>query len=153
MELEVEKILKQKGIPYRLIALSGKAVSVEDVTKLSKDGINADEICKTIILKGRKTGKLVAILLQGTDRVNSSKLRKLLKEDVAIASPAEVMEAAGVEPGAVCPFLLKVPLYVDAKVALKQRINCGSGDHLYGLEFNFDDLKKGIAYENIEVSK
>jgi prolyl-tRNA editing enzyme YbaK/EbsC (Cys-tRNA(Pro) deacylase) len=153
MELPVEALLKAKNIHYRLIALTEDAYTVEDVMKYTKEKVNAREICKTIVLRGKKSGKKIGFLLRGGDKVDFSAMKKICGEEMAIASPEEVKEAAGVEPGAVCPFLLSAPLLVDEKVMNLMTINCGSGDHLCGLEFEIQDLIKAVEYEIVKASK
>lgn len=153
MSLNVEKILKEKGVWYQVIVLSNKAFTVDDVVKFSKRDVNPDEICKTIILRGKKSGNKLAIFLRGNGRLDFSKVKKLSGEEVAIATAEEVKEASGVEPGAVCPFLLNVPLYVDIRVQTLGNINCGSGDHLYGLEFKFEDMDKVVSYKIEDLAK
>ncbi len=153
MELEIEKLLKDKQIEYRLIKLKQNAYTVDDVVEYSEGNINSEEICKTIALKGKKTGRMVAVLLRGNDRVNFSEAKILFGEEMTIADQEQVKEVAGVEPGAVCPFLLSVPLFVDRKVLDLKRINCGSGDHLYGLEFRTEDLARVMSYEIVNLAK
>jgi prolyl-tRNA editing enzyme YbaK/EbsC (Cys-tRNA(Pro) deacylase) len=142
MELPVEKLLKEKGVEYRLIKLSQKARTVDDVAKDPEGEVRLDEICKTIILRGKKSGKNIAVLLRGTDRINFAEAEKIFGEKAALANKEQVKEAAGVEPGAVCPFLLNVELFVDRRVAEIKKMNCGSGDHSYGLEMRTSDLAK-----------
>jgi len=60
MKLKVEKLMRDKRVDYRLIRLSQHAYTVDDVVKYSEGEVNPDEICKTIILSGKKTGKKVA---------------------------------------------------------------------------------------------
>lgn len=55
MDLQIEKLLKEKGVEYRLIKLSQKAYTVADVVKYSEGDINPEEICKTIILHGKRS--------------------------------------------------------------------------------------------------
>lgn len=146
MELAIEKKLKEKDIPFRLIKLNQAAISVEDVVTFSNGEVALNEICKTVIVKGRKTGKRYGVLMQGIDKISFSKLKKTLGEEMTMGDVTDVKEVAGVEPGAVCPFLLIVPLLVDIKIEGMKRMNCGSGEHLFGLEFNRNDLKKGVEY-------
>jgi len=153
MELQVEKILKERGIGYRLIELSQNAYTVDDVVKYSDGNVKAEEICKTIILRGKKSGKMVAVLLRGKDKISFPKVKKILGEEIGVASGDQVKEAAGVEPGAVCPFLVNVRLLADEKVMHLERINCGSGHHLYGLEFVADDLAKAGDCEFASLAK
>lgn len=153
MELQVQKILREKGIEYRLIELSSDAYTVSGVMKNSGGDLNPEEICKTIILSGKKTGKTIAVLLRGGDKLVFSKVKKITGEEMAIASVAEVKEASGVEPGAVCPLMLDTELLVDERILELERLNCGSGDHLYGLEFRLIDLSKMTDYKVADLAK
>jgi len=153
MDLLVEKLLKEKSIDYRLIRLDEKAYSVDDVVRNLEGNINLDEICKTIILRGKKTNQKIAILLKGNTRLSFSEVRKFFKEEMAIANEEQVKEASGVEAGAVCPFLLNTKLFVDKKVLNLEKINCGSGNHFYGIEFKIKDLIKGVDYETVSLVK
>jgi prolyl-tRNA editing enzyme YbaK/EbsC (Cys-tRNA(Pro) deacylase) len=153
MELPVEKLLKERGIGYKLIRLSQKARTVDDVAKDPEGGVKIDEICKTIILRGKKSEKNIAILLRGTDRINLAGTEKILGEKAALANKEQVKEASGVEPGAVCPFLLNVELFVDRRVMEIKKMNCGSGDHLYGLEIETKDLARAADYKTANLAK
>lgn len=146
MELLITKKLTEKNIPFRLIPLDQPAMSVADVVTFSHGQVAFEEICKTIIVKGRKSSKRYGILLYGQDKVNFTKVKKVIGEEATMADATDVKEVAGVEPGAVCPFLLTVPLFVDQKVEKMTRVNCGSGDHLFGIEFDMRDLKRGVQY-------
>jgi prolyl-tRNA editing enzyme YbaK/EbsC (Cys-tRNA(Pro) deacylase) len=59
----------------------------------------------------------------------------------------------GVEPGAVCPILLRVPLLVDRRALTKEMINFGSGHHLYGLEIDPRDLERLVEYRLVDIAK
>jgi len=153
MELKIEKVLKSRQIDYRLIKLSQNAYTVDDVVKYSGVDINQYEICKTIILRGKKSGKKIAVLLKGDDKVDFSGVKKLFGEEMTVANAEQVKEVAGVEPGAVCPFFLNVTLFVDKEVLTLEKIHCGSGDHLYGLEFEPKYLAKAIDYKVVDIVK
>ncbi len=153
MTLKVEDVLRGKGIDFRLIKLSQVAFTVDDVAKYSQGDINIEETCKTIVLSGKKTKQKIAVLLRGRDKVNFSAAKKLIGEEMNIANAEEVKEVAGVDPGAVCPFMLSVPLFVDKHVLALKKINCGSGDHLHGLEFETADLARAVQYREAALSK
>ncbi len=110
MVLMVEGILNGAGVEYRVMELTDRAVSVDDVIQFSKGEINPSEICKTIIVKS-KAG-FTALFLRGSDRVSFKKLKGVTGE-ARIASHEDVMEVAGVMPGAVCPLLVPAPVIVD----------------------------------------
>ena len=151
-ELESVNVLRRKGVGFRLIELSHRAVSVEDVVRYSVSEIAVDEICKTILLKS-PDGETHAALILGGDRVDLKKARSSIGAKVRIASSEEVKAATGVEPGAVCPILLKGTLLVDRDVMAKEMINFGSGHHLYGLEIDPNDLKRLVHYRIADVAE
>ena len=152
MELESETILKSKGISYRLIELSDKGISFEDVVKNAKDEINPDEICKTIIVKDKK-GNNYAFLLKGNQKIDFSKVKEIIGSKASIVGYEDLKKATGTEPGAVCPFLLSMPIYVDKRVFETEKINFGSGDHLFGLEIKTGDLEKVIELKIVDVAQ
>lgn len=151
-ELESVRVLEDKGVGFSLIDLEDRAISVDDVIKFAKEDINPKEICKTIVLKDDEGDKL-ALLLLGDRRVDFKKARKPIGGKLRIASFDEVKEATGVEPGAVCPLLLQIPLFVDEGGLSRKRINFGSGDHLYGIEIRSRDLAKVVDYKLADVSE
>ena len=150
MRLPVEDFLIETGIKYRLIELKDRAISVDDVIEYSKEPINPDEICKTILIKQKK--KYYALFLRGADKINFKKLKQLIGKS-SIASRTEVKEITGVNPGAVCPLLLDVPVIVDSRVLGLDKLNFGSGNHLYGVEISSVDLARVLKYRLADISE
>lgn len=149
--MEAADLLKKKNICFRIINLKAKALTVEDVIKYSQGDVKPDEICKTIIVKGEEDN-FHALFLLGSNRIDFGKVKTLLGK-VRIASQEEVKSASGVEPGAVCPLLLSIPIIIDRKVFSKEKINFGSGDHLYGIEMKTEDLDRIIKFDVEEISQ
>jgi prolyl-tRNA synthetase len=137
--LEAERILREKGIPYRLIDLTDRAMTVADVIRFSKGDFPAEEVCKTVIMRD-DSGGLYAFMLVGTDRVDFLKAKRLTGKKLGVASPEEVRASAGVDPGAVCPLTLRIPLTIDTRVTKLPRVNFGSGHHLHGIEMCTTDF-------------
>jgi prolyl-tRNA editing enzyme YbaK/EbsC (Cys-tRNA(Pro) deacylase) len=152
VELESTNILKEKGIRYRLIKLSDKGISFEEVVENAEDEVNPNEICKTIIVKDKK-GNKYAFFLKGDKKIDFSKAKEIVGKKISIVSFEDLKKTTGKEPGAICPFLLQMPIFVDKKVFETEKINFGSGDHLYGLEISSEDLKKVIKIQEVEVSQ
>ena len=145
------RMLDDLGVDYRLIRLRGRAVTVQDVVDQAEGALNPDEICKTIIVKDRR-GARSAVLLRGGDRISFTKLRPVLGK-VSVASRSEVLEEAGVEPGAVCPLTLKMPIYLDERVLRLERVNFGSGDHLHGIEMRAADLSRVLRFTVLDLAE
>jgi len=150
MGLRVEDVLEEAGLEYKVIELTDRAVSVEDVIRFSKEDINPGKICKTIIVKSKKG--FTALFLRGSDRVSFKKLRGVTGK-ARIAPPKDVMEVTGVMPGAVCPLLVPVPVIVDWKLLALDRVNFGSGDHLYGVEMKSADLYRVMDFTVADFSE
>lgn len=149
--LKAEEILKEKGISYRLIKLLKVGVSFEDVIKYAEDKIDREEICKTIIAKDKKDEKY-AFFLMGDDKIDFSKIKRIIGKRVSIISYNDLIKSIGTEPGAVCPLLLNIPIFVDKKVLETKKINFGSGNPLYGLEISTNDLSRVMKFEVVDVS-
>lgn len=149
-ELESAKILEEKSIKFRIIKLSDKGVSVHDVIKFAEDDINPEEICKTIIVKDKK-GNNYAFFLKGDQRIDFKKAKEVIGKKISIVSFEDLKKATGKEPGAICPILVDMSVYVDKKVLELDKIHFGSGDHHFGLEINAKDLEKAFEFEIVDV--
>ena len=151
-ELAVVKFLREKNVPFRLITLKAPAMTVADVTTYAQEPVNVDEICKTIITRG-KSGKYYGVFLVGIDKVDWGKLKQVVGENIEIAKADEVLRVTGTELGAVCAVLLKIPLYVDQRVLDKEKVNFGSGDLLHGLEMSPKDLVTCMNSPVVDIAK
>ena len=151
-ELRVAKLLRERNTPFRLIPLKAPAMTVADVVTQAQESVNPDEICKTIITRG-KSGKYYGICLVGINKIDWGKLKRVVGENVEIATAAEVLSVTGVEPGAVCPVLLMIPLYVDQRVLEKEHVNFGSGDLMYGLEMSPRDVVAFMSSSVVDITK
>jgi len=140
MKTSVEELLERLGVRYRVIELRGRALRVEDVMKLALSEVEASEVCKTVMLKGR-SGKLYAVMLLGGKRVSLSRVAEEVGEEVRLLSKRE-MEEVGLEPGAVCPLTVKAELLVDEEVLSKEKVNFSSGHPLRGIEVRTSDLAR-----------
>ena len=149
MKLRGEERLQEAGVEYRLIELDDRANSVEDVVAYSKNEINPNEICKTILVKSKQL--FYALFLRGADKIDFKKLKKTIGK-TRIASLEEVKEITGVDPGAVCPVMVPVPVIVDMKVLELENVNFGSGNHMFGIEIKRRDLDKALEYELADIS-
>jgi len=143
MRLPVEELLIEADVEYRIIELEARAISVDDVIEYSKEPINPDEICKTILVK--RKNQYHGLFLRGADQIDFKKLKTLIGKS-SIASRDEVKKISGVDAGAVCPLLLDVPVFVDKRVLDLEKLNFGSGNHLYGVEINSGDLSRVLEY-------
>ncbi len=150
--LDSERFLVERGIPYRLIDLTDRAMTVADVIRFSRGDFPAEEVCKTVIMRDSGDSR-IAFFLRGNDRVDFIKAKAATGLKLRVASPEEVRAAAGVEPGAVCPLLLRIPLIVDTRVTAIRRVNFGSGHHLHGIEMATPDLLRAVPNSIEDVAQ
>ena len=152
---QIEKYLRKKKIPYKVVDLGGEVFTVDEV---KKTGVEEGEIVKTLIVRIEELNKtqFVVLAVRGCDRVDFKKVRRLfgpstaLRVNCELARPREVEKVCGVPIGAVCPILVGVPLYFDRKVMDLLHVNMGSGDLTKGLEMELTDLLKAVGDYKVE---
>jgi len=141
---EIINKLKEKNIEFNLIQLKDKAMTVEEVMKFSDEKVNPKEICKTLILKDQENHSYAVVTL-GSDRVDFEKVSKRFNcSRLRLATPGEIREETGLEIGAVCPLFLDLSMLVDRRIFNRNKVNFGSGDHLFGIEINSKDILKCV---------
>lgn len=105
-------------------------------------GVEAKQILKTLLVKGRnKEHPIVALLVRGDHELNPVKAEKcpLVAVPFAMASVEEVEALAHCGPGFVGPKELNIPLYADPAVLQMKNFICGANQedtHYAG--FNWD---------------
>ena len=146
---QIEKYLRKKKIPYKVVDLGGEVFTVDDV---KKTGVEEDEIVKTLIVRVERLNKtqFVALAVRGRDRVDFKKVRRLFGNKGELARSEEVQKIIGVPIGAVCPILLEIPLYFDRKVMSLKHVNMGSGDLTKGLEMDISGLLEAVGKYQVE---
>jgi prolyl-tRNA synthetase len=103
--------------------------------------IGPEQTVKTLIVEG--TDGPVALILRGDHELNAVKAQKLdgVASPLTMASPAEILRAAGAEPGSLGPVGLDLPTYFDHAVAAMADFSCGAnenGFHYKGVNFGRD---------------
>lgn len=95
---------------------------------------------KTLIVRGKEPGILIALLVRGDHELNEIKAEKL--EDVAsplqFAGEAEIAEVCGCKPGSLGPVKLPVKIIADNSVMAMADFICGAnedGYHLTGINW------------------
>lgn len=91
-------------------------------------GISTDDIVKSLLFKAGDDFCL--IMIQGSKKVSTKKLRKLLNEEnIRLASPEEVLAVTGFSVGAVPPIGLKTKIkcIMDNAVLTKEKVWAGGG--------------------------
>ena len=100
-ETAVQKALEKSGLEIHLIRLSRSARSVRDAAQvLACDPI---AIVKSLVFRGRQTGKAYLAEVSGAHRVDLSLLSTAAGEPLTLAAPDFVLDRTGFPVGAVPP--------------------------------------------------
>jgi prolyl-tRNA synthetase len=130
------------------------AKTIDDVTKLL--GLPATRTVKTLIVEG-ENDTVVALVLRGDHELNAVKAQKIagVASPLRMATPRQVLEAAGCEPGFIGPVGLKTRVVVDHAAAALADFTCGANEkdfHLTGVNWGRDlpepataDLRNVVA--------
>ncbi|MGB0495395.1 MAG: proline--tRNA ligase [Kangiellaceae bacterium] len=117
------------------------ADTIEAVSQLL--GCNANQVLKTLIVKGAEENTLVAICLRGDHQLNELKIEKhpLVASPLAKASDDDVSSLNGAKVGSIGPVGLNIPIVADPEAAFMSDFVCGANEtakHLTGVNWQRD---------------
>jgi Cys-tRNA(Pro) deacylase len=129
--------IKKNGIKALHLHLSRSCHSAREAAV----GVDIENVVKTICLID--SGKMVAGILCGNDRIDLSKIEKLLHtEKVKLATPHEILKRTGYPCGGVPPFGFEGKFVIDKKVMEKDVIYCGGGSESSLIKISPENLRK-----------
>jgi len=99
--LKVREALEKRGFGPEVVELDRTARTAADAADAL--GVRVPQIVKSLLLRGRQTGRPVLVLAGGASRVDLEKISGLLSEPVEMADAAYVREKSGFAIGAVPP--------------------------------------------------
>jgi Cys-tRNA(Pro) deacylase len=143
----VTKVLDELGIPYHLHIHKKPLKSLEQAAQ--ERGLEPSQIIRTLLFRCERQS-YVLVLMAGSKKVNWGKLRRYLGVSrITTATPEQVIEVTGYEPGAVSPFGLASSLRIlaDSSTTEHAQISFGAGIHNAGVLIKRDDLVNSIELE------
>ncbi|MBI2971862.1 MAG: YbaK/EbsC family protein [Candidatus Aenigmarchaeota archaeon] len=130
----------------------------EDTRSVAKasnaSGIDSGSIVKSLVFLA--DGERCLILLQGSRTVDRKKVRKLLRaENIALASPGQVLEATGYEVGAVPPVghATKLRCILDTRAARLHDAWAGGGTKTRLVRLHMQDIVRLTGPRIADVSE
>ena len=134
--LRVRKALQERGFEPEVVELERTARSANEAADAL--GIRVAQIVKSLVFRGRETGKPVLVLAGGANRVDPNKISRLLSEPVEMADAAYVREKTGFAIGAVPPVghAERPEAFVDEDLLLEGEVWASAGHThvVFGLE-------------------
>lgn len=148
------RILDKLNIIYepREYEVDEADLSAENVA--AKVGVPLEQVFKTLVAKGDKTGVLIACIPGGRE-LNLKKIASLSgNKKVEMVLMKEVQQLTGYMPGGVSPIGMKkaYPLYIDGSAFNFNTIMISAGARGYQLLLNPMDLAKAVPLTEGEIS-
>ena len=148
---EIKKLLAAHGIQHREVHHEPTRTSVESAKARGEDLAIGG---KAILMKVGQEYKL--FVLSAAKKINSQKIKARFGErKLRFATPEELMELTGLEPGAVPPFgkpITPFQLYVDVSVTANEKIAFNAGSLMDSIIMDCKDYLKIAVPEVFEFS-
>lgn len=128
--------LEAAGVDFRLHHHESPLHSLEQAA--AERNLLPGQIVRSLLFR-LEGGSFVLVLVPGPDKLDWGQLRRhLAVSRITTASPEEVLEVTGYEPGAVSPFGLRTPVRILADRAILEydRISLGAGVRDTGIELD-----------------
>jgi prolyl-tRNA editing enzyme YbaK/EbsC (Cys-tRNA(Pro) deacylase) len=97
----VQEALAAFGVPVKVVQLPSSARTAAEAARAV--GCQIDQIAKSLVFKGQKTGRPFLVVASGRNRVDEKRLAELIAEPVRPAEPDFVRERTGFAIGGVPP--------------------------------------------------
>ena len=97
----VREVLEERGLEARVVELEKTARSAAEAAEAL--GVRVEQIVKSIVFRGGKSGLPVLVLAGGANRVDEARISGLLSEPIEKADAAFVREKTGYAIGGVPP--------------------------------------------------
>jgi prolyl-tRNA editing enzyme YbaK/EbsC (Cys-tRNA(Pro) deacylase) len=98
---KVQEVLKSMGLACKVIELPGSTRTAAEAA--SAVGCKVEQIAKSLVFRGKTSGKPILVIASGGHRVNEKKLRDLVSEPVTKADADFVRVHTGFAIGGVPP--------------------------------------------------
>jgi Cys-tRNA(Pro)/Cys-tRNA(Cys) deacylase len=134
------RVLDGKKVTYGVLTFAAADFTAEEVCE--KLAVPPEDVFKTLVVKGDRTGPLAALIPTGT-RLSSKKLARLSgNRTVSMVAPEEMERLTGYVKGGCSPFGMRraIPLYVHETAAGRARLICSAGQRGVQLVVSGDDF-------------
>ena len=97
----VREALEERGLAPRVVELDRTARSAAEAAQAL--GCRVEQIVKSLVFRGGRTGKPVLVLASGPNRVDEARISEMVSEPIEKADAAYVREKTGFSIGGVPP--------------------------------------------------
>jgi Cys-tRNA(Pro)/Cys-tRNA(Cys) deacylase len=142
MKTNVARLLDAKKISYELVAYEVDESDLSAVHVAAQLGQNIEQVFKTLVLRGDKTGIFVCII-PGNEEVDLKKAAKVAgNKSAAMVHMKEILELTGYIRGGCSPIGMKkqYPTYIDETCILFDEIYVSAGIRGLQVKIKPEDL-------------
>lgn len=134
--LSVRKALQEQGYEPEVVELERTARSAAEAADAL--GVRVEQIVKSLVFRGTRTGRPVLVLAGGANRVDERRISDLFSEPVGMADAAYVREKTGFSIGGVPPVghAERPTTFVDEDLLREEEVWAAAGHThaVFGLE-------------------
>lgn len=138
------RLLDAKSINFELVEYEVDETDLSALTLAKKIGENIEQIFKTLVLRGDKTGVFVCVI-PGNEEVDLKKAAKISgNKNCAMVQQKELLPLTGYIRGGCSPLGMKKPyhIYIHETCQLFEFIFVSAGYRGLQIKINPDDLMK-----------
>ncbi len=149
------RLLDAAGIKYELAEYEVDESDLSATTLAKKIGQNIEQIFKTLVLRGDKSGVFVAVI-PGNSEVDLKKAAKVSgNKNCAMVQQKELLSLTGYIRGGCSPLGMKkpYPIYIHETCQLFDRIFISAGQRGLQLKLNPEDLITITGAEVCDVAE
>jgi len=149
------RLLDAEGIKYELVAYEVDESDLSAATLAKKIGQNCEQIFKTLVLRGDKTGVFVAVI-PGNGEVDLKKAAKVSgNKSCAMVQQKELLGLTGYIRGGCSPLGMKksYPIYLHESCHFFDQIFISAGQRGLQIKINPEDLIKMTGAQICDVAE
>lgn len=143
----------------RALGLEGRIVEMPESTRTAVEAAAAcrcgvGQIVKSLVFRGRQSGKPLLLLVSGSNRVNEKKVAEILGEPLERPDARFVREATGYAIGGIPPFGhdLPVPTFMDPDLLRFDAVWAAAGTPRTVIRLDPEALRDATAAQVIPMA-
>lgn len=147
------RLLDSQGIKYELISYEVDESDLSAGTVAAKLGQNIEQVFKTLVLRGDKTGIFVCIIPGGEELDLKKAAQVSGNKSSTMVAMKEILELTGYIRGGCSPIGMKkkYPTYIDECCILCEFIFVSAGIRGLQIKISPEDLVKSISCEMADL--
>ena len=139
---KIQDVLNSLGYNYTVVEHTESTRTAQEAA--DRAGCELGQIVKSLIFKGKESGKPILVLTSGVNRVNEKRISEYAGEHIGRADADFVRAVTGFAIGGVPPLghIQKMETYLDEDFLQYQTIWAAAGTPNAIFELNTEDLQK-----------